>query len=229
MNSSNLMLYLSKKLEHHSKNISKNKQNFLCIPNEDNFLIRQKFLNNFLGELEDDLKQASYAIKALLSEINNLTLINQELAKKFDQNILTYETVKQDQSDISQYQSEMKNKTLKSMKNAKDVIVENKKQKSKIRDAVKRYFSNEKKRNTPAVRNKTSNSSIFHTTNERNDDSYNQNNLTDWNYSRKKSPTKRPKSQTPRRNLVNKKEDANKKMPSMAYTINEQRRKKMNY
>lgn len=138
MDSSELMLYLSKKLDHLSKNISKTKDILLISPNEENLLVKKKYINDYMNELKENLTQASLAIKALVSEIKNLLSINEELSKKCEMNI-NKNLIIEDQSKIIE---------LSSLRGAKDVIKESKDKKKKIHDAVFNHFNKENKNNS---------------------------------------------------------------------------------
>jgi len=72
--SANIMNYLIRKLESRVKTMKKIKQLFYSINTyEDLYINKTNFLNTF-SEIEDDLKQASCAIKALLTENKSLTI-----------------------------------------------------------------------------------------------------------------------------------------------------------
>ena len=73
-NSTNIMNYLIRKLESREKKVKKTYQIFNSINSfEDLYYNKKNIMNTFL-ELEEDLKQASCAIKALLTENKALTL-----------------------------------------------------------------------------------------------------------------------------------------------------------
>ena len=72
--SANIMNYLIRKLESRVKTMKKIQQLFYSINTyEDLYINKTNFLNTF-SEIEDDLKQASCAIKALLTENQALTI-----------------------------------------------------------------------------------------------------------------------------------------------------------
>ena len=73
-NSTNIMNYLVRKLESREKKVKKTYQIFNSINSFEDFYYNKKDLMNTFLELEEDLKQASCAIKALLTENKALTL-----------------------------------------------------------------------------------------------------------------------------------------------------------
>ena len=77
----NLFEYLINKLDSRIKKISKNKNFILSIENI-NFFPYKKELINLMNDLEEDLKQALFAIKALLTENKSLTIENNNLNEK---------------------------------------------------------------------------------------------------------------------------------------------------
>ena len=77
----NLIEYLINKLDSRIKKISKNKNFIKSIENID-FFPYKKELINLMNDLEEDLKQALFAIKALLTENKSLTIENNNLNEK---------------------------------------------------------------------------------------------------------------------------------------------------
>jgi hypothetical protein len=77
----NLFEYLINKLDSRIKKISKNKNFIISIENI-NFFPYKKELINLMNDLEEDLKQALFAIKALLTENKSLTIENNNLNEK---------------------------------------------------------------------------------------------------------------------------------------------------
>ena len=77
----NLFEYLINKLDSRIKKISKNKNFILSIENI-NFFPYKKELINLMNDLEEDLKQALFAIKALLTENKSLTIENNNLNER---------------------------------------------------------------------------------------------------------------------------------------------------
>ena len=77
----NLIEYLINKLDSRIKKISKNKNFIKSIENID-FFPYKKDLINLMNDLEEDFKQALFAIKALLTENKSLTLDNNNLKEK---------------------------------------------------------------------------------------------------------------------------------------------------
>ena len=77
----NLIEYLINKLDSRIKKISKNKNFIISIENI-NFFPYKKELINLMNDLEEDLKQALFAIKALLTENKSLTIENNNLNEK---------------------------------------------------------------------------------------------------------------------------------------------------
>ena len=73
-NSTNIMNYLIRKLESREKKVKKTYQIFNSINSFEDFYYNKKNIMNTFLELEEDLKQASCAIKALLTENKALTL-----------------------------------------------------------------------------------------------------------------------------------------------------------
>ena len=73
-NSTNIMNYLVRKLESREKKVKKTYQIFNSINSFEDFYYNKKNIMNTFLELEEDLKQASCAIKALLTENKALTL-----------------------------------------------------------------------------------------------------------------------------------------------------------
>lgn len=82
---SSIMEYLIQKLESRSKRISKQKAIFSQFSSLEAVYAQKKELLTLFSDLEDDLKQASYAIKALLAENKAVSIQsgkNDEMAKK---------------------------------------------------------------------------------------------------------------------------------------------------
>lgn len=82
---SSIMEYLIQKLESRSRRISKQKSIFTQFSSFEAVYAQKKELFALFSDLEDDLKQASYAIKALLAENKALSIQsgkNDEMAKK---------------------------------------------------------------------------------------------------------------------------------------------------
>ena len=77
----NLFEYLINKLDSRIKKISKNKNFIISIENI-SFFSYKKELINLMNDLEEDLKQALFAIKALLTENKSLTIENNNLNEK---------------------------------------------------------------------------------------------------------------------------------------------------
>ena len=73
-NSANIMNYLVRKLESREKKIKRTRQLIYSINAFEDLYSNKKDIINTLAELEEDLKQASCAIKALLTENRALTL-----------------------------------------------------------------------------------------------------------------------------------------------------------
>ena len=73
-NSANIMNYLVRKLESREKKVKRTRQLIYSINAFEDLYSNKKDIINTLAELEEDLKQASCAIKALLTENKALTL-----------------------------------------------------------------------------------------------------------------------------------------------------------
>ncbi len=73
-NSANIMNYLVRKLESREKKVKRTRQLIYSINAFEDLYSNKKDIINTLTELEEDLKQASCVIKALLTENRALTL-----------------------------------------------------------------------------------------------------------------------------------------------------------
>ncbi len=71
-NSANIMNYLVRKLESREKKVKRTRQLIYSINAFEDLYSNKKDIINTLAELEEDLKQASYAIKALLLQNKSL-------------------------------------------------------------------------------------------------------------------------------------------------------------
>lgn len=190
-----IMEYLIQKLESRSRRISKQKSLFSSFASYETILSQKKELLTLFTDLEDDLKQASYAIKALLNENKALSIKSskdEEMAKKIindlTQNnnylIAENENLRMQLNNItspieenstnncdvnelcnSNLNLNIINKQLTDIteendneypqvSNAKNIMNNMKKNKSRIKDAIKKHFNNEIK-----VENNSPNSS----------------------------------------------------------------------
>lgn len=190
---SSIMEYLIQKLESRSRRISKQKSLFVSFVSYETILSQKKELLTLFTDLEDDLKQASYAIKALLNENKALSIKSskdEEMAKKIindlTQNnnylIAENENLRMQLNNItspleenttnncdvnelcnSNLNMNLINKQLTDIteendneypqvSNAKNIMNDMKKNKSRIKDAIKKHFNKEIK-----VENNTSN------------------------------------------------------------------------
>ena len=149
MNSIDLFTYLINKLDSHSRKIKSIKHIPIDI-NTDNFSYAEssrRSLINFYTELEEDLKQAAFAIKSLINEVNCAFKNNKKEIEVLKQNqeylIAENESLKLKllpftQINFNTNYNKMSNNRI---NDVKDIIHNMQKDKVIIKEAIKKHFN----------------------------------------------------------------------------------------
>ena len=155
MNFQNVMQYLCQKLESHSRNIAKKRQNLFNSLTPETFAYQKNDITNFLNDLEEDLRQGAFAIKTLINENINLQINN---AKQLQLQKSLYNEMKQSNNSLVEENENLRLKMThdskkkhfsaftgrENFKNVRNILYDMEVNKKKLKTAVSKHFEEEK-------------------------------------------------------------------------------------